>query len=64
MSRMKVTSCPPRVMIIAAIVAASGLFLIVADLAEQPRGARMGLEALLIIPLLLCSMQAARMKRS
>lgn len=64
MSRFRALSCPPTVMILVAIVAATGLFLLVANLAEEPRGSRMALEALLVIPLLLCSMLAAKANRS
>ena len=64
MFRFKATGCPPTVMVIATFTAATGVFFAVANLAEQHRESRVGFEALLIIPLLLCFMLAARVNRS
>ena len=64
MSRFREGPCPPSVMIIVAMVAATGVFLAISNLAEQHRGSRTGFEALLLVPLLLCSMLAAKANRS
>ena len=64
MSRFREGPCPPRVIVLIAVVAAAGVFLAIANLAEQHHGSRTGFEALLLIALLLCSMLAAKANRS
>jgi hypothetical protein len=47
-----------------AVAAAVGLFLLVANLAEHPNQRRLLVEAILLLPLLLCSVTAVRARRS
>lgn len=63
MSPQKVT-CPPSVTVAVSVLGLAGVFLWVANLAEHPHGRRLGFEALLIIPLLFCSIVVAKVPRS
>ncbi len=56
--------CTAGRVIFAAVIAAFGLFLVLANLAEPHRDGRLLFEAILFIPLLLCSLQIMRARRS
>lgn len=64
MSRVRIANCPAGIVIAVAIMAIVGVFLFVANLAERPHSDRLGFEALLLVPLLLCFMLVRSVNRS
>lgn len=64
MGRVRIENCPAGIVIAVAITALVGVFLFVSSLAEHPRWDRLGFEALLLFPLIPCSMLIRRVGRS